>query len=73
MRILFCAGLVSPSPTDEGAAMHDTLHAQQLFKALSPLVDEGTSQRRGSGWTSSEDEAEDMDHEGNFLLPYRCW
>lgn len=70
-----CAGLVSPSPTDECVSMADADHAEAIRHALSEVAstsEAGTSRQRGSGWTSSEDEGEieemDHDNEGIFLL-----
>ncbi|BBN03804.1 protein phosphatase inhibitor 2 [Marchantia polymorpha subsp. ruderalis] len=64
------AGLVSPSPNDECTLMADAVHAEAIRHALSEVAassnDEAGCSRprpRGGGWTSSEDEAEEMDHD----------
>ncbi|KAG6548136.1 hypothetical protein Mapa_010416 [Marchantia paleacea] len=63
-------GLVSPSPNDECTLMADAVHAEAIRHALSEVAassnDEAGCSRprpRGGGWTSSEDEAEEMDHD----------
>ncbi|KAL2644922.1 hypothetical protein R1flu_012509 [Riccia fluitans] len=62
-------GVLSPKPDDDSTLMADAEHAEAIRHALSEVAstsnadEAGCSRAEGSGWSSSEDEAEVMDHD----------
>lgn len=62
-------GTVSPIADEVIASLDNAVQAEQIRNALSEVASTSTSQRRprGGGWTSSEDEADEMDQDSTDL------
>lgn len=56
-------GSISPCPDGDLATFDNTAHAKAICNALTEVASTSGSQQnlRGGGWTSSEDEADEMD------------
>lgn len=62
-------GTVSPIIDEDVASFDNAVQAEQIRHALSEVASTSSSQRRprGGGWTSSEDEADEMEQDSEGL------
>jgi protein phosphatase inhibitor 2 len=62
-------GVVSPTPDDGRIPMEAALHAEAIRHALSEVASSSQASRsQQSGWTSGDDEFDEMEEEGGSHL-----
>lgn len=63
-------GPTSPVSVSFEDGIDDAMHAEAIRNALNDVVPSSKNTSRGTGWTSSEDEADAMDEDGEGLVQF---
>nr|GMD00640.1 protein GLC8 [Ipomoea batatas] len=69
-RMIEDDGPTSPVSVSFEDGIDDAMHAEAIRNALNDVVPSSKNTSRGTGWTSSEDEADAMDEDGEGLVQF---